>query len=207
MTSGMGCGSGCADRQDRAGATNTACARAFGDDVEPLIAGAVYRAFAGDGDAVEVGGIKEGGHERPFGAFKAGINDGVLGGVKPCFENGVFFYAEVGAFFEEDGPGHINAAVIGVRDDDGAAAGGGAGVNGFLDGSGVEGLAIGDGAEVGDREVPAGGEEFREWEIEGGGNGGDAGSEGGGGGEDEQGRKNGVAHGEPLSGLLILRIM
>jgi hypothetical protein len=125
-------------------------------------------AFAGDGDAVEVGGVEEGGHERPFGAFKAGIYNGVLGGVKPCFEDGVFFYAEVGAFFEEDGPGHINAAVIGARDYDGAAAGGGAGINGFLDGSGVEGLAIGDGAEVGDREVPAGGEEFREWEIEGG---------------------------------------
>lgn len=110
----------------------------------PTFTGTVEGAFAGELEVGDPIGVDECGGPSHFEAGDAGVNPGIVVGVLRAFEDGVFFESKIDALFEENGAGDECA----FGDDKLAAAGFGAGVDGGLDGLGVEGFGVADCAET-----------------------------------------------------------
>ncbi len=121
--------------------------REFGPEGVPEgLSGAVEGAFAVEDEVVVGVGVDECGEPFFEVAFDAGSHGGVVGDVGGAFEDGVFVEMEIDAGLEENGAGEEGAG----GDDDGAAAGLCEGVDGGLDGFGVERGGVGESAVIGD---------------------------------------------------------
>ena len=97
--------------------------------------------------------VDEGAGVEAFSAFPAGGDEGIVGGVGGGFEDAVFFDQEIDARLEEESAREEGS----FGDEQGAAAGGGETVDFGLDGFGVDGFAVGDGAGIGDGDGGFGG--------------------------------------------------
>ena len=116
-------------------------------DLPPDGAVLVDGAFAGDGDVVLVADVDEGGGPGHLDAGDAGGEFGEVLDVLGAGEGDAFGDVEGDAGFQEEGAGEVGAGL----EADGLLLGRG-GVDGFLDGGGVEGGAVAFGAVVVDQQ-------------------------------------------------------
>jgi len=133
------------------GSGSPAPASARGIETQPVFARTVDGAFARDLEIGEAFGVDERGRPWLFGALPSGADERVIVDVGGALQDAVLFDEQIYALLQEDGARKEGA----FGDDEDAAAGLRALVDGGLNGFGVDGGTVGHGAEVGD-EVTAG---------------------------------------------------